>query len=192
MTSAVLSLGSNLGDRVARLRGAVAGLTDVLLAVSGVYETDPWGDPDQPDYLNAIVLVADDGDDPWSWLRLAHRLETGAGRNRDPGRRFGPRSLDVDVISVLDADGRPVTCAHPELTVPHPRAHLRAFVLRPWFDIQPYAVLPGHGRVVDLLRSEPVRADRVALRMRADIVLGCERNTVLERMETRDPRGPEV
>ena len=102
----------------------------------------------------------DDGAEP---ARLAAtgpgRSRRAAGRVRDPDRRFGPRTLDVDVIAVWADDGTPVISDDPELTLPHPRAHLRAFVLRPWIDIQPYARLPGHGWLTDLLNAEPL-ADR--------------------------------
>jgi 2-amino-4-hydroxy-6-hydroxymethyldihydropteridine diphosphokinase len=158
MTRAVLSLGSNLGDRYAHLSQAVTGLGDALLVVSGVYQTPPWGDPDQPPYLNAAALVADSVPAE-EWLARAHALEQAAGRERDPDRRFGPRSLDVDVVAVWSDDGVPITSDDPELTLPHPRAHLRAFVLRPWLDIQPYAQLPGHGWVFDLIRTSPVVED---------------------------------
>jgi len=159
----VLSLGSNLGDRLENLRAAVAGLGDAVVAVSGVYETPPWGDPDQPWYLNAVVLARADIP-PRAWLDRAMALEQAAGRTRDPDRRFGPRTLDVDVIAVWLDDGRPVVSDDPEWTVPHPRAHLRAFVLRPWLDVDPEATLPGHGRVADLLGREPVATDLAEIR----------------------------
>ncbi len=169
MTRAVLSLGSNLGDREAHLISAVAGLADVLLAVSGGYETPPWGDSDQPAYLNAVAIVASTGADPAYWLDRARYLERAAGRVRDPERRFGPRTLDVDVIAVYATDGEPIVSTDPELTLPHPRAHLRAFVLRPWVDVEPYARLPGHGPVADLLRRDPVAADLPGLCPRPDL-----------------------
>jgi 2-amino-4-hydroxy-6-hydroxymethyldihydropteridine diphosphokinase len=171
MTRAVLSLGSNLGDRAEQLRAAVAGLGDAVLAVSGVYETTPWGDPDQPPYLNAVALVLEPGAAPGHWLTVARSLEDKAGRERDPDRRFGPRTLDVDVIAAWTADGTAVITDDPELSLPHPRAHLRAFVLRPWLDIQPYAELPGHGFVFDLVRADPVAGDLAGLRARDDISL---------------------
>jgi len=173
VTKAVLALGSNLGDRIGYLRSAVAALDDLILAVSGVYETPPWGEPDQesPSYLNAVVLAVDDGDDPAAWLRQARALEEAAGRQRRADRRFAPRTLDVDVIAVWTADGAPVISADPELTLPHPRAYLRAFVLRPWLDIQPYAQLPGHGWVYDLVRTGPVAADLPDVRPRTDLSL---------------------
>jgi 2-amino-4-hydroxy-6-hydroxymethyldihydropteridine diphosphokinase len=172
----VLALGSNLGDRVAHLRTAVAALDDVVIAVSGVYETAPWGGPgpdgrESAPYLNAAVLAADGGDDPAVWLHRARALEEGASRARDPGWPYAPRTLDVDVITVWTDDGTPVVSDDPELTLPHPRAHLRAFVLRPWLDIQPYARLPGHGWVYDLVRTEPVAGDLPDVRPCSDLSL---------------------
>jgi 2-amino-4-hydroxy-6-hydroxymethyldihydropteridine diphosphokinase len=164
----VLSLGSNLGDRAAHLAAAVAALRPVLVAVSGVYETPPWGDPDQPSYLNAVAVVDDPDAAARDWLERARTIETAEGRVRDPERQFGPRTLDVDVITVIDADG-PVTSADPDLTLPHPRAHLRAFVLRPWLEVEPAAELPGHGRVVDLLAAGPAATDDAAVRARPDL-----------------------
>jgi 2-amino-4-hydroxy-6-hydroxymethyldihydropteridine diphosphokinase len=172
MSRAVLSLGSNLGDRYGHLCRAVAGLGDALLVISGVYETPPWGDPDQPPYLNAVALVGDDVA-PHGWLERAAALERAAGRVRDPDRRFGPRSLDVDVIAVWTDGDEPVDSDDLELTLPHPRAHLRAFVLRPWLDIQPYARLPGRGSVVDLLRVPPAADDLTGLVARPDLPLSC-------------------
>jgi 2-amino-4-hydroxy-6-hydroxymethyldihydropteridine diphosphokinase len=171
MTRAVLSLGSNLGDRYAHLWNAVRALDDVLVLVSGVYETEPWGDADQPAYLNAVALVMADATTANGWLDRARELEAAAGRVRDPARRFGPRTLDVDVIMVWSADGLPVVSADPELTLPHPRVHERAFVLRPWLDIQPYAQVPGHGWVTDLMREPVVAADVPGLTPRVDLSL---------------------
>jgi 2-amino-4-hydroxy-6-hydroxymethyldihydropteridine diphosphokinase len=171
VTRALLSLGSNLGDRLAHLRSAVAALSDVLVVASGVYETPPWGDADQPSYLNAAVLVMGDGITAEEWLARAQDLERRAGRVRDPDRRFGPRTLDVDVIMVWTEDGLPVLSSDPTLTLPHPRAHLRAFVLRPWLDIQPYAQLPDHGWLTDVMRTPEVAADLPAVRPRVDLSL---------------------
>ncbi|MDG4768455.1 2-amino-4-hydroxy-6-hydroxymethyldihydropteridine diphosphokinase [Solwaraspora sp. WMMD406] len=171
MSQAVLALGSNLGDRHARLRAAVRELDDVALVVSGVYETPPWGDPGQPDYLNAVLLAADPQATAHDWLDRCRALEQAAGRVRDPDRPYGPRSLDVDVVAVWADDGTPVYSDEPDLILPHPRAHLRAFVLRPWIDIQPYGRLPGHGWLTDLLSREPVAADLCDLRPRPDLPL---------------------
>lgn len=133
--TAVLSLGSNLGDRLAHLRAGVAVLDPV--AVSPVYETAPWGDVPQPDFLNVVVVADCDAEEAW---RRAVRAEQQEGRVRDV--RWGPRTLDVDVVV---ADG-----SDPALVLPHPHAHERAFVLVPWLDVDPDAELPGHGRVADL------------------------------------------
>ena len=144
---AVLSVGSNQGDRLGTLQGCVQAIarfpdTDVL-AISPLYETAPVGGPAQPDYLNA-VLVIQTGLPPGDLLQAAHRVETAFGRVR--AERFGPRTLDVDII---DYAGQ--VSDDPVLTLPHPRAHERAFVLAPWHDIDPGAVLPGRGTVTDLL-----------------------------------------
>ncbi|MEV6600511.1 2-amino-4-hydroxy-6-hydroxymethyldihydropteridine diphosphokinase [Actinoplanes sp. NPDC051346] len=171
MTRAVLSIGGNLGDRYAHLKGAVEGLGDSVVLVSGVYETPPWGDTEQPAYLNAVLLAVDPAADGRAWLEKARVLESRAGRVRDPLRRFGPRTLDVDVIAVWEDDGKPVTSDDPELTLPHPRVHERAFVLKPWLDIQPYAQLPGHGWVTDLLNLPTLAAEANAMTPRPDLAL---------------------
>jgi 2-amino-4-hydroxy-6-hydroxymethyldihydropteridine diphosphokinase len=153
MTRAVLSLGANLGDRAGALRRALTTLKDDgLVARSTLYETPPWGPVEQPPYLNAIAVVRGDRDAA-GWLALAHELEQAAGRTR--GERWGPRTLDVDVVTVTGDDGAPVLSDDPDLTLPHPRAHERAFVLVPWLTLDPTAELPGHGRVADLLAALP-------------------------------------
>jgi len=144
MTRAVLSLGSNLGDRQSHLRAAVAGFADVLVAASPVYETAAWGGVEQPDFLNAVLVVDDPETDAWGWLRRGQALENAAGRVREV--HWGPRTLDVDVVHV---EG--VTSTDPELLLPHPGTPERATVLRPWLDIDPDAELPGQGRIADLL-----------------------------------------
>lgn len=142
---AVLSLGSNLGDRSAHLRAGlevIASLVPVL-AVSPIYETDPVGGVDQPAYLNCVALV--DTSDPERAFAAAHLAEQTRGRLRSV--RWGPRTLDVDVI---DVDGQ--VRDDPRLTLPHPRTHEREFVLRPWHDLDPDATVPGYGPVWMLLR----------------------------------------
>jgi 2-amino-4-hydroxy-6-hydroxymethyldihydropteridine diphosphokinase len=152
VSRAVLSIGSNLGDRRATLQGAVEAFAPWLQAVSPVYETPPWGPVPQDDYYNAVLLVADPSASARDWLDRAHAAERAAGRVRDV--RWGPRTLDVDVI---DVDG---TVSHdPELTLPHPRAAERAFVLVPWLAVDPSAVLGGRP-AADLLAALP--ADDVA------------------------------
>ena len=138
MTRAVLSIGSNLGDRLARLQSAVDGLGDVVVAVSPVYETVPWGGVEQGPFLNAVLIADDAALDGHGWLRLGQKLEEAAERVR--GERWGPRTLDVDVISCC-ADGNELVVREPDLTLPHPLAHLRAFVLVPWLAIDPEAKL---------------------------------------------------
>ncbi len=153
MSRAVLSLGANLGDRAGALRTAIGALAgDGLVARSTLYETPPWGPVEQPPYLNAVVVVRGDRDAA-GWLARAHELEQAAGRTREV--RFGPRTLDVDVVTVTGDDGSPVLSDDPALTLPHPRAHERAFVLVPWLSLDPTAVLPGRGPVADLLAALP-------------------------------------
>jgi 2-amino-4-hydroxy-6-hydroxymethyldihydropteridine diphosphokinase len=154
MSRAVLSLGANLGDRAGALRTALTALKDegVLVARSTLYETPPWGPVEQPPYLNAVAVVRGPRDAS-GWLARAHELEEAAGRTREI--RFGPRTLDVDVVTVTGDDGAPVLSDHPQLTLPHPRAHERAFVLVPWVTLDPTAELPGHGRVAELVAALP-------------------------------------
>jgi 2-amino-4-hydroxy-6-hydroxymethyldihydropteridine diphosphokinase len=153
LSRAVLSLGANLGDRAAALRAAFTALKDEgLVARSTLYETPPWGPVEQPPYLNAIAIVRGPREAA-GWLDLAQRLEQAAGRTREV--RWGPRTLDVDVVTVTGDDGTPVRSDDPALTLPHPRAHERAFVLVPWLSLDPTAELPGHGRVADLVAALP-------------------------------------
>ena len=163
MTRAVLSIGSNLGDRLANLRVAVTGLAEVLVAVSPVYETRPWGVEDQPDFLNAVLIADDPAADAWSWLGRAQALEREAGRERT--LRWGPRTLDVDVVTV---DG--VTSDHPDLLLPHPGTPSRATVLIPWLAVDPDADLPGHGPIADLLAGLP-ESERADVHLREDLSL---------------------
>jgi 2-amino-4-hydroxy-6-hydroxymethyldihydropteridine diphosphokinase len=164
VSRAVLSLGANLGDRAGALRTALTALKDDgLVARSTLYETPPWGPVEQPPYLNAIAIVRGDRDAA-GWLARAHELEDAAGRTREV--RFGPRTLDVDVVTVLADDGTPVVSDDPDLTLPHPRAHERAFVLVPWLSLDPSAQLPGHGPVADLVAALP--PDDVAAVVRWD------------------------
>lgn len=154
MTRAVLSLGANLGDRAGTLREALVALAGQgMVARSVLYETPPWGPVEQPAYLNAVAVVRGDRDAA-GWLALAHELERAAGRTREV--RFGPRTLDVDVITVTADDGTPVISDDPDLILPHPRAHERAFVLVPWLAVDPGAELPGRGRARDLLATLPL------------------------------------
>jgi 2-amino-4-hydroxy-6-hydroxymethyldihydropteridine diphosphokinase len=144
VSRAVLSLGSNLGDRLAHLSNAVAALGSSVVAVSSVYRTPPWGPVAQDDYYNLTLISQAPQVDAYGWLDRCRALEEAAGRVRDI--RWGPRTLDADVIAVDE-----VTSDDPDLVLPHPRAHERGFVLLPWAEIDPTAVLPGFGPIVDLL-----------------------------------------
>ncbi|MQA12211.1 MAG: 2-amino-4-hydroxy-6-hydroxymethyldihydropteridine diphosphokinase [Pseudonocardiaceae bacterium] len=163
MTRAVLSIGSNLGDRLDYLRLAVDEFGASVEAVSPVYETAPWGVTDQPEFLNAVLIVNHPEVDAWGWLRAGQRREQTAQRVRE--QHWGPRSLDVDVITV---DG--ATSEDDELRLPHPHAHRRAFVLAPWLDLDTDAELPGHGKVAELLDALPAD-ERSGVRRRDDLSL---------------------
>ena len=140
MSRVFLGIGSNLGDRRAHLREAVDSLPDVV-AVSPVYETEPvGGPPGQPPYLNLVVELATNRT-PRELLGIAHRLEAAAGRVRD--ERFGPRTLDVDVLLIGD-----LVLTEPDLVVPHPRMWERRFVLAPLSDLAPELVPEGWERRV--------------------------------------------
>ncbi|MFF4049143.1 2-amino-4-hydroxy-6-hydroxymethyldihydropteridine diphosphokinase [Streptomyces chartreusis] len=164
---AVISLGSNLGNRLETLQGAIDALEDTpgvrIKGVSPVYETEPWGvEPgSQPSYFNAVVVLKTTLP-PSSLLERAHAVEEAFHRVRD--ERWGARTLDVDIVSYAD-----VVSDDPHLTLPHPRAHERAFVLAPWHDLEPEAQLPGRGAVAELLGSVPL--DGVAPRVDLELQL---------------------
>jgi len=162
LTRAVLSVGSNIGNRLGHLQAAVDALRPCLLAVSPVYETAAFGTEPQDPYLNAIV-VADADIDARGWLDRVRAVEAVAGRRR--GRRWAPRTLDIDVIVVDD-----MVSADAELTLPHPRAHERAFVLVPWLDVEPRAALPINA-VRDTVRSLVRGLDTSGVRRRDDLKL---------------------
>jgi 2-amino-4-hydroxy-6-hydroxymethyldihydropteridine diphosphokinase len=156
---AVLALGSNLGDRLGMLQAALDALGKMpgvqVVAVSGVYETAPvGGPPGQDPYLNAVILV----DTTLLASVLLERclaVEGALGRHRT--ERWGPRTLDIDVITYDDQVG-----ADEALTLPHPRAYERAFVLVPWLSVDQGATLPGRGRVAELAAAR--RTDSVVAR----------------------------
>jgi 2-amino-4-hydroxy-6-hydroxymethyldihydropteridine diphosphokinase len=150
MTRAVLSIGSNLGDRLARLQSVVDGLGERVIAVSPVYESAPWGGVEQGPFLNAVLVADDPALDCKGWLRLGQKFEHAAERVR--AQHWGPRTLDVDVVS-CSTNGSDLVIREPDLTVPHPLAHLRAFVLVPWLAIDPDATL--------LVAGEPAKVARL-------------------------------
>lgn len=150
--SAFLALGSNLGERIDYLRAAVEffdAANAIVIDTSRVYETDPVGGPEQGTYLNAVMQVMWSGS-PHDLLQIARGAEEAANRVRDV--HWGPRTLDVDIIAMYDADG-PVTVNVGDLVLPHPRAHERAFVLLPLADVAPEIELPPHGTVTDLIAA---------------------------------------
>ena len=162
---AVLSLGSNLGERFQTLQGAVNALADTpevkVVSVSRVYESPAADAPDgSRDFLNAVLLV-DTTLSVHTLLERAHAVESAFGRVRS-GVTNEPRTLDVDLIVVGER------VAHDEdLVLPHPRAHERAFVLRPWLDIDPEAYIPGQGLATDLIG----KTDQSTLTLRDDLEL---------------------
>ena len=160
-TRVVLALGANLGDRREALQAAVEALAGYegvrVVAVSPVVETAPVGGPPQPDYLNAVVLV-DTLLSPLDLLAACQQVEHDLGRLRS--ERWGPRTLDIDVITYGD-----VVAESTPLQVPHPRAAGRAFVLAPWLEVDPEAVLPGpDGEPVAVKRLLRKAADRKGVR----------------------------
>ncbi|GGV17495.1 2-amino-4-hydroxy-6-hydroxymethyldihydropteridine diphosphokinase [Kitasatospora herbaricolor] len=164
---AVIALGSNLGNRLETLQGAVDALADTpglrIKAVSAVYETEALGGPEeQPNYYNAVVVLRTTLP-PHSLLERGNAVEDAFGRVRTV--RWGPRTLDVDILAY---EG--VTSDDPELLLPHPRSHERAFVLAPWLDADPKAELPGLGLVADLL-DDLGGEDAQGVRRRDDINL---------------------
>lgn len=157
------SLGSNLGDRLEYLQGAVNLLRQTpgmkLTGVSSVYETDPVGYTDQPLFLN-IVVQAESTLASTVMLERAHAIEEAFDRVRTIP--FGPRTIDVDLIAVADR-----VINNDVLTLPHPRAHERAFVLVPWLELEPEAELVGHGRVSELV----AQLDTSVVRRRDDLTI---------------------
>jgi 2-amino-4-hydroxy-6-hydroxymethyldihydropteridine diphosphokinase len=163
---AALGLGSNQGDRLATLQGAVDALAQTdgvdIAALSGIFETDPVGGPQQPDFLNAVVVVLTSLSARELLVR-AHEIEQQFGRVRS--ERWGPRTLDIDVLAVGDE-----LVDESDLVVPHPRAGERAFVLLPWLDADPGAALPGRRPVTELLAG----LDSAGVRSRPDLSLHAE------------------
>jgi 2-amino-4-hydroxy-6-hydroxymethyldihydropteridine diphosphokinase len=145
---AVISLGANIGDAKANLDLAIGLLreaTDVI-AVSSYLQTKPVGGPEQPDYLNAVALLESELPAK-DLLAVLNGIETAMGRTREI--HWGPRIIDLDLIQYGG-----LLVRDEKLTLPHPRAHERRFVLAPWFEIEPEAILLTHGRISDLLNTD--------------------------------------
>lgn len=164
---AVLSIGSNLGDRRAHLQSVIDGLGGRVVAASPVYETDAWGGVDQGPFLNAVLIAHDPDYDGYDWLRHGQRLEAAADRVREV--HWGPRTLDVDIVSCYRG-GDEVHCRERDLTLPHPYARQRAFVLVPWLAVDPAATLSG--RPVSELLAQIDPAERAGVRP-TDLALAC-------------------
>jgi 2-amino-4-hydroxy-6-hydroxymethyldihydropteridine diphosphokinase len=145
---AVISLGANIGDPNANLDLAIGLLREAteVLAVSNYLQTKPVGGPEQPDYLNAVAIVESELPAK-DLLALLNGIETAMGRTREI--HWGPRVIDLDLIQYGG-----LLVNDEKLTLPHPRAHERRFVLAPWFEIEPEAVLLTHGRISDLLKTD--------------------------------------
>jgi 2-amino-4-hydroxy-6-hydroxymethyldihydropteridine diphosphokinase len=151
---AFLGLGANLGDRLATLQRAIDLLAAQpgvhVLRTSRVWETDPVGGPDQPDFLNVVAEIETELE-PHALLDAANRVEAALGRTREI--RWGPRTIDIDILLI---DG--LTIADDRLTVPHPRMHQRAFVLMPLLDLIPDPVLPDETHLIHIrLSDQPAR-----------------------------------
>ena len=145
---AVISLGANIGDANANLNLAIGLVREAtqVLAVSSYLQTKPVGGPEQPDYLNAVAIVESELPAK-DLLALLNGIETAMGRTREI--HWGPRVIDLDLIQYGG-----LLVNDEKLTLPHPRAHERRFVLAPWFEIEPEAVLLTHGRISDLLTTD--------------------------------------
>ncbi|CAB4583163.1 MAG: 2-amino-4-hydroxy-6-hydroxymethyldihydropteridine diphosphokinase [Actinobacteria bacterium] len=141
----VIALGSNIGESAEILESAVNRLNNIITVthLSSFIETEPVGGPEQPNYLNA-VLIGESELQPLELLHAMLAIETELGRAREV--RWGPRTLDLDLIVAGES-----VMKTPELELPHPRAHERAFVLEPWLEIDPDANIPGKGSVYSLL-----------------------------------------
>jgi 2-amino-4-hydroxy-6-hydroxymethyldihydropteridine diphosphokinase len=146
---AVIALGANIGDPEEQMQIAIALLQDSLdlIAISSIIKTAPVGGPSQPDYLNA-VCIAESELSASELLGLLQGIEKSLGRVRE--ERWGPRTIDLDLIQYGT-----ILSAADELTLPHPRAHERRFVLEPWFEIEPDAILLTHGKISELLAQLP-------------------------------------
>ncbi|MBT8249007.1 MAG: 2-amino-4-hydroxy-6-hydroxymethyldihydropteridine diphosphokinase [Acidimicrobiia bacterium] len=146
MTWAGIGLGSNLGDSRDHLRTAITSLREHhrLLRISSLFQTAPVGPIDQPDFTNAAILVDTDAE-PLALLRELHEVERSRGRDRSSEVRFGPRSLDLDILLW---DG--LHMEDSSLTIPHPRLAERRFALEPLIEVWPDATLPDGTRILDL------------------------------------------
>src|ERR1700726_4792799 len=158
-TSALIALGGNVGDVRATFQKAIAnicGMTQAaLLARSSDYATPPWGDVYQADFINACIEI-ETGLDPHALLFTLHKIENKFGRDRAREERWGPRTLDLDLIAYDDA-----RIDKPELTLPHPRLFERAFVLVPRVEIAPDRVIAGRSTKAALAQLSTEASERL-------------------------------
>ncbi|MCS7084834.1 MAG: 2-amino-4-hydroxy-6-hydroxymethyldihydropteridine diphosphokinase [Bacteroidia bacterium] len=155
MTDVFVGLGSNLGEREKFILTAASDLGAVEL--SPIYESDGWGVQNHPPYLNAVARLKTDSS-PEHFLRIVHEIERLYGRQRVPGPP-APRPLDIDILTF----GTSIRSSAP--IVPHPRLHLRAFVLRPWLDLDPDFIVPLHCRSVRWLYDRLPENEKLSLRL---------------------------
>jgi 2-amino-4-hydroxy-6-hydroxymethyldihydropteridine diphosphokinase len=146
---AIVALGANIGNPAEQMKLALAMLAEAtdLKKVSSIISTKPVGGPEQPDYLNAVAIIESELP-AIDLLALLHGIEKALGRERI--EHWGPRTIDLDLIQYGS-----LLSAADELQLPHPRAHERRFVLEPWFEIEPDAILLTHGKISDLLEQLP-------------------------------------
>ncbi|MGL5406726.1 MAG: 2-amino-4-hydroxy-6-hydroxymethyldihydropteridine diphosphokinase [Propionibacteriaceae bacterium] len=158
----VLSLGSNLGDRLGYLQGAVGKLCESgekVIAVSPIYETAPWGPVEQDDYLNCVIVL-ETTRSAREIMNLGHEIEQFYQRTRDV--KWGSRTLDIDVVAVEEE-----RVNDPDLVIPHPYAHQRAFVVVPWLDIDPNAEIFGQGSLTQIVKE----LDVSSVCLRSDLIV---------------------
>ena len=158
MAEALIALGGNVGDIRETLDRAIDMLCDgadvQLLARSSDYRTPPWGVTDQPPFVNCAIIVTTELTPP-ALLERAQAVENQFGRDRSREQRWGPRTLDIDLIAYDD-----VTRTAPILTLPHPRALERAFVLLPLAEIAQDLQIPGRGSISDLVQQVDISGCR--------------------------------
>jgi 2-amino-4-hydroxy-6-hydroxymethyldihydropteridine diphosphokinase len=153
MSTCFIALGSNSADASAQLKAAAVALDELAFSRvrrrSSIYQTAPWGDLEQPDFLNAVFELHTELA-PHALLAALQNIEQSAGRVRATDRRFGPRTLDLDILLYSD-----MRLQSTDLQLPHPRLHLRAFALVPLLEIAPDISIPGMAKAHDCLRALP-------------------------------------
>ncbi len=194
MTPFAIGLGSNLGDSLAIVRGAVRALDQAgqrggsrVRAMSRVYRSPPVGGVEQPAFLNAVAIL-EWGDAPESLLATLHSVERSHGRDRaSESIRWGPRVLDLDIL--LAGEDGSISCVAQHLTIPHPRAFDRAFVLKPLADVAPTWRHPATGERVDLALSRVADDARLVVPIAEGLAAPCRGTMVCAGDSARDVDG---